>query len=92
MRFMQTYDTLRSAGSVCTPRRDSSRTEARLVIACKRSLFHHLDRAVASMFRERTYGGYDFPFSAPLLSPRHHGARHHEKLLSGEKPAQAFSL
>ncbi len=68
------------------------RTEARLIIACKQSFAHRLVRAVESMFRERTYGGNDSPCSAPLLSPRHHGARHHEKLLSGEEPAEALSL
>jgi hypothetical protein len=92
MRLVQTYDTLRSAGSVCTPRWDPSRTEARLVITAKRSFVHHLDRAVASMFRERTYGGNDSPCSAPLLSPRYHGARHHEKLLGGEESTEAFSF
>lgn len=92
MRLMQAYDTSMALDPLALLNGTHFRTEARLVTAWKQSFAHRLVRAVASVFRERTYGGYDSPCSAPSLSSWHHGAWHHEKLLSGEKPAEALSL
>jgi hypothetical protein len=55
-------------------------------------LVHHLVRAVASVFRERIYGGHSLSCSAPLLISWHRGAVKNYELSVGEDPAKAFGL